>query len=103
MDAASRIHIEVACATPELQLIVPLDVPEGTSVSEAVSLSGILDRFPGLDRDKLVLGVFGHVLEPDTLVVAGDRVEIYRSLLADPREVRRKLAAAGKTMGRCKD
>ncbi len=97
------IHLEVACATPELQLIVSLDVPAGTSASEAVSLSGILDKFPDLDRKRLTLGVFGCVVDPDTPVAVGDRVEIYRPLLADPKEVRRKLAAAGKTMGRSKD
>ena len=103
MDAISRIYIEVACATPELQLIVPLEVPAGTSASEAVKLSGILDKFPDLDGKKLTLGVFGCVVDPVTPVAAGDRVEIYRPLLADPKEVRRKRAAAGKTMSRSKD
>ncbi len=103
MEAADRIHIEVVCATPERQLTVSLEVPAGTSAADAVGLSQILDKFPGLDRDKQTLGVFGQVVDPDTPLAAGDRVEIYRPLLADPKEVRRKLAAAGKTMGRGKN
>jgi uncharacterized protein len=75
-------------------------VPAGTTAIEAVRLSGIEEQFPEIDLGKHRLGVFGKLCKPDRVLNAGDRVEIYRPLLVDPRAARRELAAAGKSMGK---
>ena len=93
------LDVEVAYALPRRQLIIPLQVPLGTTVLEAVLLSGITDRFKDLDPHQCQIGIFGDVIDPNQPLDDGQRVEIYRPLRADPREVRRQLAAIGKTMG----
>ncbi len=99
MANADIIHVEIAYAEPQHQAIIPMDVPSGTTVMEAVRHSGIVDEFPQLDVDKCKLGIFGKLGQPEQLLKNGDRVELYRPLIADPKEVRRKLALEGKTMG----
>lgn len=94
------ILVEVAYARPERQLILAVAVPAGTTAAEAVRLSGIEEQFPEIALDKNRLGVFGKLCKADRLLNAGDRVEIYRPLLADPRAARRERAAAGKSMGK---
>lgn len=94
------IQVEVAYAAPERQLILPVEVPRGTTVLEAVRLSGIEEQFPEIELGRNRLGVFGKLCQEDRPLNPGDRVEIYRPLLVDPREARRELAAAGKSMGR---
>jgi putative ubiquitin-RnfH superfamily antitoxin RatB of RatAB toxin-antitoxin module len=94
-----RIEVEVAWATPARQLIVPLAVPAGTTAAEAVRLSGIEQTVGEEGLAERPLGVFGKRVKPDRVLVEGDRVEIYRPLKADPKVVRRELAAMGKTMG----
>ncbi len=89
----STIKVEVAYALPDKQTIVALDVPPGTQAIEAVKLSGIESRFEGLDAGNSRLGVFGKVVGPTTVLKDGDRVEIYRPLIADPKEVRKARAA----------
>ena len=97
--AENEIPVEVACALPERQVVVALTVPVGTTAGEAVRRADMQARFPELDVAKARIGVFGRLCSPDRELVAGDRVEIYRPLLADPKEVRRKRAAKGETMG----
>lgn len=94
------IEVEVAYARPERQLILRLEVPPGTTAVEAVRLSGIEEQFPEIDVNRNRLGVFGKLCKADRLLNRGDRVEIYRPLLVDPRAARRELAAAGKSMGK---
>lgn len=94
------IEVEVSYAVPERQLILKVEVPAGTTAIEAARLSGIEEQFPEIDLGKNRLGVFGKLCKPDRRLNAGDRVEIYRPLLVDPRAARRELAAAGKSMGR---
>jgi putative ubiquitin-RnfH superfamily antitoxin RatB of RatAB toxin-antitoxin module len=86
------IDIEVACATPRRQRVVALSVPEGCTVGEALARSGLLDEFPELDPGLCKMGVFGSLRKPGDAVAAGDRVEIYRELLADPKQARRQRA-----------
>src|SRR5690606_27056208 len=81
------------------QVLVALTVPAGTTAGEAVRRAGMQERFPELDVAKAKIGVFGRLCSSDRVLAAGDRVEIYRPLLADPKEVRRKRAAKGETMG----
>ena len=90
--------VEVTYARPDVQSIVPLKVAPGTTLEQAVVQSGILERFPEIDLGKNKLGVFGKVAKKDTPLKPGDRVEIYRPLIADPKEARKKRAAEGKKM-----
>lgn len=86
------IHVEVAFARPDKQMIVPVDVAEGTTAKEAVEKSAITEHFPEIDLENAKLGIFGKAQKPDTVLKAGDRVEIYRPLIADPKESRRRRA-----------
>lgn len=95
-----NIHVEVAYARPERQLIIEVEVPRGTTAIEAVHLSGIEEQFPEIELGTNRLGVFGKLCKDDRPLNAGDRVEIYRPLLVEPRAARRALAAAGKSMGK---
>jgi putative ubiquitin-RnfH superfamily antitoxin RatB of RatAB toxin-antitoxin module len=88
------IDIEVACATPRRQRVVALAVPSGCTVGEAVERSGLLQEFPELDPGQCKMGVFGSLRKPEDRVEAGDRVEIYRPLIADPKQARRQRAKA---------
>lgn len=97
------IRIEVAYALPDEQRLVMLDVPAGTTARAAIDLAGLAEEFPQLDTAICPLGVFGRERPGSYVVQPGDRVEIYRPLLHEPRETRRKLAARGKTMGVVKD
>lgn len=100
MEPQETIEVEVAYARPERQLILTVEVPVGTTAIEAARLSGIEEQFPDIELGKNRMGVFGKLCKPDRVLIAGDRVEIYRPLLADPRAARRELAAAGKSMGK---
>lgn len=87
------MRIEVAYARPDTQVILPVEVEEGATVGEAISLSGILDQFSDIDLDKNKVGVFGKVATLDQPLREHDRVEIYRPLIADPKASRKKRAA----------
>ncbi|AZE85898.1 protein YfjF [Pseudomonas orientalis] len=94
------VEIEVVHAAVDRQLLLAVTVPEGTSLREAVRMSGIAEQFPQLMLAECPLGIFGKVVaDADVRVVQpGDRIEIYRPLQADPKEVRRQRAAkAAKT------
>lgn len=93
MESDDFIAVEVAYARPEVQVIIPLKVRRGTTLEEAVKQSGILERFPEIDLKTNKVGVFGKLGKPHAVLKAGDRVEVYRALIADPKEVRRKRAA----------
>lgn len=94
----TEILVEVAYALPEQQLILELMVPEGTTAEQAVQQSGITVKFPEIDLAQNKLGIFGKLVKGDTVLRERDRVEIYRPLIADPKEVRRQRAAEGKVM-----
>jgi putative ubiquitin-RnfH superfamily antitoxin RatB of RatAB toxin-antitoxin module len=98
MENAEHISVEVAYAKPEEQLILKLDVLPGTTLQQAIEQSGILERFPEIDLSQLKAGVFGKLKKLDQTLREGDRIEIYRPLIADPKEVRKQRAAAGKRM-----
>lgn len=95
MDDNKTIHVEVAYALPDKQRIVALELPAGSSVRDAAMQSGLDKQFVELDLRNVDLGVFGKgVSKPEEQMLKnGDRVEIYRPLIADPKEVRKQRAA----------
>lgn len=95
-NAEAIIKVEVAYARPDAQVIIPLDVRAGTTMEEAIRYSGIQERFPEIDLAVNKVGVFGKLGKLGAVLREGDRVEIYRALLADPKEVRKQRAAQGK-------
>lgn len=92
--------VEVVYALPEEQTIVRVELEPGMTVLDAVERSGLLEANPGIDRDALVLGVFGERVSLDTPARDGQRIEICRPLEVDPREARRLAVAHGVVMGR---
>lgn len=97
-SAAPGISVEVAYATPEKQAVLRLDLAAGSTVAEAIEQSGIRSLFPELVIDPGAVGIFSRKVPLNHVLRAGDRVEIYRPLVADPKEVRRERAsrAAGR-------
>ena len=92
MPDQKTITVEVAYALPEKQSVVTLQVKPGTTLLEAIKLSGILEQHPEIDLSESKLGVFSKISPPETVLREKDRVEIYRPLIADPKESRRKRA-----------
>jgi len=94
------IEVEVAYALPQKQKIYALRVEKGTSALEAAKRTSVCQDFEGVDLDSAKMGIFGQTIKSPSghPLKAGDRVEIYRPLIVDPKEVRRKRAAkaAGK-------
>ena len=88
-----KVPVEVAYATPERQLIVRIEVPRGSTVAEAIEQSAIREQFPGLVVAPDRVGIFSRKVALDHVLRSGDRVEIYRPLIADPKESRRKRAS----------
>jgi len=100
-DAAQekkQIHVEVVYALPDEQTLLSLDVPPHTTIKDVIIKSGILDLHPELDLEKMDVGIFGKLAHLKQAVRDRDRVEIYRPLIADPKEVRKKRAAEGKRL-----
>jgi putative ubiquitin-RnfH superfamily antitoxin RatB of RatAB toxin-antitoxin module len=92
------INIEVVYALADVQVLLKKEVPVGTTVMQGIEASGILAKFPGLDLSAHKLGIFGKLTKPETVLRDKDRIEIYRPLIADPKEVRRRRAEEGKVM-----
>jgi putative ubiquitin-RnfH superfamily antitoxin RatB of RatAB toxin-antitoxin module len=86
------LNIEVVYATPEQQVIVTLKMAHGATIEHAIRESGLLTRFPALTQSALNVGIFARVCELQQPLAAGDRVEIYRALVHDPKEARRQRA-----------
>ncbi|NJN48215.1 MAG: RnfH family protein [Candidatus Competibacteraceae bacterium] len=84
------IQVEVAYALPDEQVIIPIDVPEGATLEQAITVSRIQEHFPEIDLTVAKVGVFGKLSQLSAQLRAGDRVEIYRPLRADPKAVRKK-------------
>ncbi len=93
----TSLTVEVAYARKDKQKIVVLQVAPGTTAGQAVVVSGILREFPEIDFPVCKLGIFGKHAAHETPLGTGDRVEIYRPLIADPKEIRRKRAASSGT------
>lgn len=91
-DTQQNIQVEVVLAMPDRQELLALEVTAGTTVAEAITASGLADRFEGFEPDLSMVGIFGRKVSAEQVLQTGDRVEIYRPLIADPKEVRRQRA-----------
>lgn len=96
--AEERLRVEVAFAREDEQTILTVEGVFGLTAQVAIERSGVLRRFPEIDLARNKIGVFGKVAKLDRVLEIGDRVEIYRPLIADPKEARKKRAAEGKVM-----
>lgn len=103
MKDVELITVEVAYALPQRQQLTTLQVAPGTTAYEAVQQSGIVQMFPDIDLENAKMGIFGQALgtkglkpPKEHVLQAGDRVEIYRPLIADPKEVRKRRAEKAK-------
>ena len=91
----NNIVVEVAYATPQKQKIISLETSQNSSLKSVVEKSGITQFFSGIDLEHCDLGIFGKVVADNYELVDGDRIEIYRPLVADPKEIRRQRAKQG--------
>lgn len=99
------IVVEVAYALPERQAIIPVKVAQGATAYEAAVESGIAEKFPQIDLESAAMGIWGKAIkDPKTQVLnAGERVEIYRPLLIDPKALRAKRAEKAKLARKARD
>lgn len=95
---AATIHVEVVYALAERQDLLALELAAGSTLQQAVEASGLLGKHPEIDLTKNKFGVFARLAKLDTVLRDRDRVEIYRPLIADPKEMRKQRAAEGKVM-----
>lgn len=93
-----KFKIEVVYALPQVQTLLTVEVPSGATVEQGIRLSGMLDKHPEIDLANSKVGIFGKLVKLDVALREKDRIEIYRPLIADPKEVRRKRAEEGKVM-----
>lgn len=98
MVKAELIPIEVVYPLPHEQVLFKADVPSGATIKDGIIASGVLRRYPELLLESVDVGVFGKLAALETVLKARDRIEIYRPLIADPKEVRKQRAAEGKRM-----
>jgi putative ubiquitin-RnfH superfamily antitoxin RatB of RatAB toxin-antitoxin module len=87
------MQVGVAYSEPAQQLWLRIEVPDETTVQQAIEQSGILNKFPDIDLATANVGIFGKGAELDSLLKPGDRVEIYRAITADPATVPRRVIA----------
>lgn len=97
-----NISVEVVYALPEEQPLLSVSVTLESTIKDVIIQSGILVHYPELEQpfetDKMKVGLFGKLAKMDQTVRDKDRIEIYRPLIADPKEVRKKRAAEGKRL-----
>ncbi|MCP5315815.1 MAG: RnfH family protein [Chromatiaceae bacterium] len=96
--AEPQISVEVVFARPGEQALEQFRVAADATVEDVIRQSGFLERFPEIDMAQAKVGVFGKLTKLDATLNEGDRIEIYRPLIADPKEARKKRAAEGKAM-----
>lgn len=96
--STATLRVEVAYARSDRQIIIPVDVPEGATLEQAIIQSRIQEQFPEIQLSTTKVGIFGKLGKLSATVRAGDRIEIYRPLIADPKAVRKQRAVEGKRM-----
>ncbi|MES9860144.1 MAG: RnfH family protein [Candidatus Thiodiazotropha sp. LLP2] len=84
------MNVGVAYADKFKQLWLKLEVPDGSTVREAITHSGLLDQFPEIDLERQKVGIFGKITKLDVVVEEGSRIEVYREITADPELVERR-------------
>jgi putative ubiquitin-RnfH superfamily antitoxin RatB of RatAB toxin-antitoxin module len=84
------MNVGVCYALADRQLWLKLDVPEGSTITDAIEISGLLNQYPEIDLETQKVGIFGKITKLDAVVKDGDRVEIYRKIIADPQQVQRR-------------
>jgi uncharacterized protein len=94
----NMIKVEVLYALPHEQTLLSVEVPPGSTLGDAIKISGILAKHAEIDLATNKVGIFGKLSKPDTVLRERDRIEIYRPLIADPKEIRKKRAEEGKVM-----
>lgn len=82
--------VGICYAKAARQLWINIEVPDNATIQDAITLSGVLEKFPEIDLSEQKVGIFGKVSKLDTKLSAGDRVEIYRPITADPDTVERR-------------
>jgi putative ubiquitin-RnfH superfamily antitoxin RatB of RatAB toxin-antitoxin module len=92
VDVAASLHVQVCFAKPDMQILRELIVPEGTTLHGAIVRSGLLDDVTEIDLTACRVGIYGKLKPLDTVLRDRDRIEVYRPLMADPKESRRKRA-----------
>ncbi|MGI9222839.1 MAG: RnfH family protein [Woeseiaceae bacterium] len=97
------IDVELVFATPDRQVLLAMQVASGATVADVIAQSGVHQEFPDVQLGELEFGIWGKLVAQDHVVHDGDRIEFYRPLNIDPREARRQLARAGRTMGEVKE
>jgi putative ubiquitin-RnfH superfamily antitoxin RatB of RatAB toxin-antitoxin module len=84
------MNVGVCYAEADRQSWLRLEVPNNSTVEQAIQLSGLLNRYPEIDLSKQKVGIFGKLAKLDTIIQEGDRVEIYRQITVDPTQVKRR-------------
>ena len=84
------MNVGVCYAEADRQLWLRLEVPDGSTVQQAIELSGVLQRYPNIDLETQKVGIFGKFAKLDAPIKEGDRIEIYRKITADPQQVQRR-------------
>ena len=93
VESAAALDVVVSYATPQQEFIRPMRVAPGTTIGQAIEGSGVLARFPEINLVTQPVGIYGKKKTLDTALRERDRIEIYRALVADPKDSRRKRAA----------
>jgi putative ubiquitin-RnfH superfamily antitoxin RatB of RatAB toxin-antitoxin module len=90
--AEAEMHVQLCYARPDRQFLLDLTVAPGTTILQAIERSGIVQQAPEIDVSVMRVGIYGKLKALDTVLREHDRVEIYRALIADPKETRRRRA-----------
>jgi putative ubiquitin-RnfH superfamily antitoxin RatB of RatAB toxin-antitoxin module len=99
-NQADKIHIEVVYGLAHKQELLSLSLDKGTTVEQAIKTSGIIDLFPEIDLAENKVGIWNKTVKLSTVLEDFDRIEVYRPLIADPKEVRKRRAEKAKLEGR---
>ncbi|WP_097355763.1 RnfH family protein [Candidatus Enterovibrio escicola] len=99
MSEEKRLYIEVVYALPDEQYVFKCSVTSDMNVEDIIRQSGVMEAYSDIDLDHNKVGIFSRLVKLDTLVHDGDRIEIYRPLVADPKEIRRRRAERAKLEG----
>lgn len=88
----TKMHVEVIFALPDEQIVIDVELPGEATVDDAIRESKIMEKYPEIDLEVNKTGIFGKPAKRDAVLHRGDRVEIYRPLIADPKEMRKQRA-----------